>query len=71
MLPERDAERDWKMYVSGKGKQVRFDTDQEHRIESEYRQQEYYCRGSPWYKPGRFADTTGFGFRTQVIRNQL
>lgn len=66
VLPERDAERDWALYVSpknGKYKQVRFSTHQEHGMESEYRQQEEYNRGSPWYKPGRYVDAASSGFR--------
>lgn len=64
VLPERDAEHDRKMYDGkGKKKSVRFSTDQENRPEAEYRDQEEYCRTSPGYRPGKFADTTGWGCR--------
>lgn len=41
---------------------ARFADPEGHRSESEYRRSSHFRRGKPWYRPGRYADTTGEGF---------
>lgn len=45
-----------------KGRSVRFDDRQAHRLEAKYRPSPKYSRSNRYYAPGRYADYSGNGF---------